>query len=148
MTVREYLGQVKALELRYKTRLNEIDRMRAELAPIRGLTYDNVHVQSSPQKSTQTELAIDRIVDAEAELVREIGEAHDKRMHIVRQIEAVEDVRYRELLILKYVDGLTLRAIGAKMGYSYEWVRKAHRQALRAFVRMNYKKCTPFYPCQ
>ena len=146
MTVKEYLGQIRNLELKHRYRMLELKRLREDISPIRGMTYDSARVMTSPKKSTQTELMIDRIVDLESEIIMEAELLHEKRRKIVAQIEAIDDIRYRELLLLRYVDGYSLRAIGVKMGYSYDWAKKAHGQALKEFIIVH-KMSAPLYTC-
>lgn len=136
MTVKDYLDQVRLLELKHRYRLQELERLRDEVSPIRGMTYDSARVMTSVKKSTKTEEMIDRIVDMERELLVEAAELSLKRMRIIRQIELIADQRYRELLLLRYVDGYSLRTIGCKMGYSYDWAKKAHGQALKEFLKV------------
>lgn len=137
MTVKDYLDQVRLLELKHRYRLQELERLRDEVSPIRGVTYDSARVMTSTKKSTKTEELIDRIVDMERELLVEAAEISEKRRHIIAQIERVPDRRYRELLLLKYVDGYGLRTIACKMGYSYDRAKHMHGQALIEFAKVS-----------
>lgn len=139
MTVKEYLEQIRLFEIKHQNRIRQLEMLRADISPIRGLTYDNVHVQTSPSKSTRTELAIDRVVDLENELMQEAADLAIQRQRIIDQIEAVADARYVQLLSLKYINGYTLHSAACLMGYSYDWARKAHVLALKAFYDANKK---------
>lgn len=135
MTAKEYLSRLYRFESQYHHRLDILDRLRAELAPIKGLRYDTVRVQTSPDGSPSTEKAIDQIVDIEAELINELGSLLVERQKIIAQIEGIEDDRYSRLLYLRYVEGMSLTSIAKDMGYSRDWIFKAHGRALSMFAQ-------------
>lgn len=134
MTAKEYLTRLYRLESQYHHRLDILDGLRAELAPIKGMRYDTIHVQTSPDKSSSTERAIDQIVDIEAELITELGNLLVERQRIISEIEGIRDERYSDLLYLRYIEGKTLRQIAGEMGYSMDWAKRTHKKALAMFA--------------
>ena len=134
MTAKEYLSRLYRLECQYHHRLDILDRLREELAPIKGLRYDAIHVQTSPERSSSTERAIDQIVDIEAELITELGNLLVERQKIISEIEGISDERLSELLYFRYIEGKTMRQIAGEMGYSMDWAKRTHNRALAMFA--------------
>lgn len=56
---------------------------------------------------------------------------------ISKEIDAVEDIRYRSLLIMRYINGLKFGDIADKMNYGTRWVLILHREALKEFDRLH-----------
>ena len=75
-----------------------------------------------------------QIVDLEAELRRRMEELIGCRREIGEAIEGVEDVRLRHLLVLRYIEGLTLEDVADRMFYSWRQVQRLHGQALERLV--------------
>ena len=68
--------------------------------------------------------AVQRIVDLEAEIDRDIDRLVDLRQWIERNIDAVEDTRLRDILRRRYVDGDRIEKIAVDMMLDYRWVRR------------------------
>ena len=75
--------------------------------------------------------AVQRIVDLEAEIDRDIDRLVDLRQWIERNIDAVEDTRLRDILRRRYVDGDRIEKIAVDMMLDYRWVRRLLTRALR-----------------
>lgn len=151
MTAKEYLSQVRLLDLKIDHKLEEKAYLRA-LAEGNGsqkLSRDRVQTSISGDKMGSI---VDRYVDLEKEIDRMIDEYVDKRDHIINQIHMVEGAKYVELLKLKYIGVrnedtgrikyLRLEEIACTMlksdgtPYSYEHVRSMHGEALRRFTEI------------
>ena len=69
-----------------------------------------------------------------AEISREIDEKAARARTVRSQIRAcisrMPDVRLRQLLRLRYINGLNFDQIAERMHYSWRWVIKLHGQAL------------------
>lgn len=135
MTAKEYLMQLPELRRRYHRRAIELELLRADLAPLRGISYDQAGGMLMPSSAARSEAMVDRIVDREAELAEEMRQLNDERTKIIRQIEALDDGRYGHLLFLRYVQELNLREIAEQINYSYDWARQAHGRALLVFAK-------------
>ena len=103
MTAKEYLMQLPELRRRYHRRAIELELLRADLAPLRGISYDQAGGMLMPSSAARSEAMVNRIVDREAELAEEMRQLNDERTKIIRQIEALDDGRYGHLLFLMYV---------------------------------------------
>ena len=64
-------------------------------------------------------------------LDRQIDEAVRQEQAAMRQIEALADPRQREVLCYRYLNGWKWKEIAARMGYSPDWVKHMHADAIR-----------------
>ena len=65
-------------------------------------------------------------------LDRQIDEAVRQELAAMRQIEALADPRQREVLSYRYLNGWKWKEIAMRMGYSTDWVKHIHADAIRA----------------
>ena len=102
MTAKEYLSQIRLLNLKIDQKMEEkadlMSRAAGNHSPT--LTKDKVQSSISGDRMSNT---IDRYVDLEKEIDDLIDRYVDKRDMIINQIHQLEDPRYVELLQLKYV---------------------------------------------
>lgn len=81
------------------------------------------------------EHTVDRIDELIRQLVAQLDELVTLRQEIGAVIDAVPDTRLRELLRLRYIDGLTFDGLAIAMGhYDLRWVYRLHRRALEALT--------------
>ena len=57
-------------------------------------------------------------------------------LEILAVIARVQDGRYRQLLILRYVEFLTWEQIAVRLHYSWRWTMQLHAEALQAVERV------------
>lgn len=76
---------------------------------------------------------VDRLVDLEEEINREIDEYADLKHKIINQIQGLQEVQYIDLLHQRYVEELTFEEIAVNMTCSIRNVYNLHGQALQAF---------------
>ena len=74
--------------------------------------------------------AVDRIVEIERLLDKEIDRLCDLRKIILEGIAALTDYRFRRIITLKYIDGKTIEEMADEMAYSSKQVGRLHEQAL------------------
>ena len=135
MRAKEYLRQLGTFDRAVHRRMKQLADMKADIAYTKGMTYDAVRVQTSPSGSSQTLNQIEEIADLEASLMKDIARLHRLRYKITQEIEQLTDERYRDILIMRYIDGLSLQEIADKIGYSYDYTQHMHGYALLAFER-------------
>ena len=130
MTAKEYLKQIeqkRRLIRRDKARLQELSEIATS---VKGISYDYDRVQSSNHGGME---GIERIVDMEMKLKREILQYLEISTRIIEQINLLEDMTCSELLYLRYVECLRWEEISCRMGIGIRGVYKAHGRALNIF---------------
>lgn len=151
MTTKEYLNQIRLLNLKIDQKMEEkadlMSRAFGNHSPT--LTKDKIQSSISGDRMSST---IDKYVDLEKEIDALIDKYVDKRDLIINQIHQLEDPRYVELLQLKYVgkrggDGrmhyMRLEEIACIMRksngspYTYKHINKLHSMALQEFSTLH-----------
>lgn len=131
MTAKEYLRQLHILDIkiqRLRVEYEDLTCRTGALSEIRGIESEVGEVVSKADKIGRR-------------LAKRSGEYNACREKIVRQILDLEDTRYSDILLLRYVDGKRLEDIACIMQksngapYSYEHILHLHGQALQAFEK-------------
>ena len=73
----------------------------------------------------------------ERKISQAIDELADEKQRIMKQIDAIEDERFVEILLRRYVHMEKLEDIARDMNYSYDHMRHLHGFALAEFSRIH-----------
>lgn len=133
MRAKEYLKQLKRLEIRIKQKSEELDALMQSTYYPRGIDYADDKVNGGFGGDIYR--AVDRYIDLEKEIRAQIAEYRAKRHIIVGKIQELTEDIYTELLYKRYVEFKRFERIADEMGYSYDYIRRMHGRALRAFER-------------
>ena len=133
MTAKEYLRQIRRIDIHLNHLLKERDELERAQTFLRSPQIDGDRVQTSPSGDPPW---MGYLIKWE-ELTNQIGEEWDrlidKRQAIVAQISTLTDSRYIDLLIKRYVEYKSFEKIAVEMNYTYDHVRRLHGWALQAF---------------
>ena len=129
MTAKQYLRQIRIIEgriRRYKSRIREL---RASADGLRGITYDGIKVQSSPEdKMSET---IGEIVDLERKTIEEISKLQHMKTKITARIHTIDYEDGEAVLFMRWVECMSFNVIAEKMHYSLRQVHRIHGRALQ-----------------
>lgn len=132
MTAKEYLSQIRQMRSRLQVLQDEIATIRSQAESVRGMDYDKVRVQSSPDMDPLATY-LGQLTEAEEELSTELEQYLTVYTQIFRQIANLGMGIYADVLYLRYFDGLSLSEIADQLGYSYDYTRHIHGVALQEF---------------
>jgi len=132
MTAKDYLRQVRTLDLKIESRTKEKEDLRERAMCVSAVRTDGDKVTNSGSPETFEGL-IAKVADMEAEVDELVDEFVTLRHRIIGEIHGLEDPRYIQLLTLRYIDYMNLDEIGEYMHYSYEHTRRLHGEALQEF---------------
>ena len=128
MTAKEYLSQAWQIDRRIESKCEERDRLLVKLQAGR-----MSHLTGMPRGGNfDWTDAVARLVEMDWEIAGEIMRLCALKREINACIEAVEDMRYRRLLELRYRNYYTWEQIADEMNYEVRWVYALHGEALRA----------------
>lgn len=129
--VKTYLRKARELDTLVHTKLSEIDRLR-ELAECLSSPKLGERVTSSNgNTSMQT---VDKIVDLQAEVDKEIAVLVDLIAEIHTKIEQLENPTERAVLTERYINVKSWEEIAEIIGYSDRNTRYLHGKALLNFA--------------
>ena len=127
-----YLWRVRDAERELKRLGEEYEQAKSDILHLRAMEYDKDKVSNS---------RIGDLSDAIAALegyAERIAKQWDKlialREDAKARIEQIEDGRYRDVLVRRYLQGQSWEWIAAGMGYEFRYMLKLHGLALVAFV--------------
>lgn len=129
MDAKEFLNQVKKLDLQIKNKLIEKQQWKDIALGITS-NMDGERVQSSGRKTKMAD-AIDRCVDMEAEIDRLVDKLVDTKKEVIETIEQLESPTQYDVLHMIYIQGKTLQEVADSYGMSYDWAATTHGRALK-----------------
>lgn len=132
MNAKQYLMRARWLRDQIERIGDKIYMLREEMTSTGAIRYDKISVQSSPDGDPLLKY-ITRLTDAEEKLVRLQVEYYETYTTIAKQIDSIEPELFRQILSLRYLEGLTLHQIADRLCYSYEYIRNRHGAALKKF---------------
>ena len=127
--IKEWLRRGWRIERRINNLMEEKDWM-FEIATSTTSRPSDVNVQQGGGNSTEARML--RYAEYSNLLDNMIDELVDTKCEIMKLIKKVEDARYQELLILRYIEFNSWNDISNKMGYEYRHVLRLHGKALLA----------------
>lgn len=138
MDAKEYLNQVKKLDLQIKNKLIERQQWM-DMALGISANVEGEKVQSSGSQSKMAD-AIVKCVDMEAEIDSLVDRLIDTKKEVIQTIEQLASPLQYDVLHLHYIQFMTLQAIADKYGMSYDWAKQAHKRAVKNVQRIRDKK--------
>lgn len=131
MTAKEFLQQVQRYNDRIREQEEYIQRLRDSLG-IAGLRYDKDRVNTSPDPDQIADV-MSKIFEQERILSDMKHDAMVFRIKIIDMIHQLDDNKHKQILNLVYIDGNKLMKCADLMGYSYDYIKELHGEALKAF---------------
>lgn len=133
-----YLWRVRDAERELKRLEEEYEQAKSDILHLKAMEYDKDRVSNS---------RIGDLSDAIAALegyAERIAKQWDKlialREDAKARIEQIEDGRYRDVLMRRYLQGQSWEWIAAGMGYDLRWVFRLHGKALRDILKMTIER--------
>ena len=128
-TKKEYLGRYRVMEQEMQRLQEELARWESRARKITSVWgIDSV---SGSGEGGGFQSCIEHILEFQGELKQRIVEGIRLRRSIAAAIESLPDVRLRQLMHYRYIDGLTIVQIADKMAYSTRQVDNLLVTALR-----------------
>lgn len=127
MTAKEYLLQVKKLDMMISNKLMEVEHWKS-IATSTTTSGDGERVQASGSQQKMAD-AVARYMDIERDINAAIDELVDRRQEIITTIERLPVIEY-DILHKFYVQFRTLEDIAIEYGKSYRWITTMHGRAL------------------
>lgn len=148
MTAKEFLLTAWKIEDRIDDKLKALERMQekrdrimAQLTKGRSANLTGMPRGGRYDWTDSLEAVIETdnaIQDLKNRMRREIAELCRVKREVSAAIAAVEDLRYRRLLELRYRDYLNWQDIADRMGYDVRQIYRLHGEAL---LRVEAKRC-------
>jgi putative RNA polymerase, sigma 28 subunit, fliA/whiG subfamily len=135
MTAKEYLNQLLNLERLIEAKRLECERLDAMSKKVSS-TLSDCKVETS-HDNDKTAVIVIQVIELKKDIREQMEIYLELQEKISKEIDAIGDVRYRSLLIMRYITGLKFGEISEKMNYGTRWVLVLHREALKEFDRLH-----------
>lgn len=132
-STKQYLRQIDRLDRMINNKLSEIYQLRTMACSVTAFSSDE-RVQNSSGKDRLGSM-VAKIVDLEKETDCLVDKFIDKRNHIIRQIDGMEDVNMYHVLFARYVNRKSFDEIADEMNYSRMQTNRIHEKALIEFEK-------------
>ena len=123
-----YLSRYRRLNQRIDRLLEEQGRWREKAMRITPVLSP---VPGGGGNGSPIERPMDKVLEIDAEINREIDELQIVRQEIRAALNQLEDENLKLLMEYRYIDGLTWEQIAEKMDCSRQWVFSLHGKALQ-----------------
>lgn len=131
---KRYLQQIKLYDSRISTKREELSQLKGMVLRITpALKKDVVSGSGTQDKLAE---AVAKIVDLEAEIVRDIDRYVAAKQEISATLEKISDPDQLQVLHQRYVQYKTWEQIAYDTGFSYRWVCTLHGRALQEIEKI------------
>lgn len=133
MNVKQYLNQIRLLDVKINQKIREREALYASIFGGRSssdINPDKVQNNIDPHKD---EALIVEYADLEQEINSMIDRLASLRHKIIDEIHLVEDPNQVDCLYQRYVEYCTFEQIAINTGYSIRRIYQIHNNALLAF---------------
>lgn len=128
MTAKEYLLQVKKLDMMISNKLQEVEHWKC-IATSTNASGSGERVQASGSQQKMAD-AVARYMDIERDINAAIDELVDRRQEIIQTIEQLPVTEY-DILHKVYIQGQDFNVVADEYNKSYSWVATIHGRGLR-----------------
>ena len=134
MTTKAYLGQARFLDMRIKSKIQQIDSLRELATSCTAVLSDTPR---NPNHGTsKVETCVMKIIEVQEGLQDDINALVELKKEIMATIHAVEDVELQTLLEKRYLCFLSWERIAVEMHYSIQHIYRMHETALDAVTEI------------
>ena len=134
MTAKQYLNQIRNLDLRIQSSAEEVMQLRALTENITASFSERV--QSSSAGDGFAEI-VAKIADLEIEINAMTDELILKKQRVNYEMHNMKNNLYAALLIERYCNGKTWDQIANNLNYDIRYIQKLHGRALQEFAEKN-----------
>lgn len=129
MTKKDFLRRYLEADESIQTKLDQIAHLRQLATKLTSvLSEDKVRSSGNTDKLG---LAVSKIVDMENEVQQEICALYEIKAQVRRAIDSVSNENMKNILELRYINGMKWEQIAIQTSYDYSWVLRLHGQALQ-----------------
>lgn len=135
--VKNLLKNIRGKQARLKAVLSYIIERRALIEGVGAVNYDKVSVKSSPGNSTEERYV--REMDRLKDLQQRYDVLHEdlcKDDELIFELMKALDAEEYEVILNRYLRGLSPRKTAKLMNYSEEWVYLTQRTAIEKMSKM------------
>lgn len=133
MTPKQHLRQLRQINKRIDTQLEQVEQLRAMAEKIT-TNHDHAKARGRHDKMAET---VAKMVDLQQKINDDIDKYIDLKADILQGINKIEHADYWQVLTLRYQNYQSWDSIAETMGYTTRWIFTLHGRALVEFQRVH-----------
>lgn len=133
---KSFLSQIARINTRINAEINQLQELQNFKTSLTGIDYSKAFVLNG-RTSDSVSGTVVKLIDLEIDIKNDIYNYTQMKKHIIDMIYKVDDISYMNLLMMRYVDMLSLEQIAVNMNFTYGYVRIIHSKALEKFKSVN-----------
>ena len=131
MTGREYLIQIKDIDLNIRCKEREIFRLRQDIMSLQAIDYSKERISGGQPITIADKVAnLDAVTD---EIMREWSTYFQERERARFMINQIHSTKQRIVLIDRYINGCTWEKVAELVGCSRQNIHNLHKRAIENF---------------
>ncbi len=136
MTAIEYLKQFEVLSEKIKNKVRELRELSETQSVIGAVDYSKPTVLSSPKGEAAFERASDKFMEISEKIRAEIAAYNAERHEIISTVQSLGSAKHIKILIKKYIELKTIETVADEMGYSVQYIKELHAEAIRMLSKI------------
>ncbi len=134
MTAKEYLKDIRKMDLEIKTLQQQIVQLRQAAEGLKAMELSDM-----PRGGKGKDMAdyVAEIADLQMMCAEHVSELVVKKQQAMAGIMKVEGSELRNVLLLRYIQGLEWEEIASKLHYSLRTIFSLHGEALNEFGKVS-----------
>lgn len=134
MTAKEYLSQLKYLDIKLNDKISERERLISLATKVTpSYSADPVSTSGTPDKISNIVVMLQELEeDTEYTMAKMVKQ----KRAILAKLESMDNYKYYQLLYKKYVEYKDLAVVAKEMVYSYRVIVNMHGKALKEFEKL------------
>lgn len=137
MTAKEYLQQIRKLDLQIQNKQLEKEDILNRMKGCAAISYDpKIGASGTPNTKSPQEKYYPILERYEKEIAVDIDRLIDVKREVMAVIDSLDDPDEINLLYKRYFQYLKWEEIALKMHFSYKWIHRIHGNALRSVDRI------------
>lgn len=144
MTAKEYLQQIRKIDLLIQNKLKQAQELRSKLE-VKGINFESDGSTSATRNVTKMNDLIVSVVTLEEEINQQIDLLINKKREVMRVIDLLDDGNEIAVLYQRYFNYRKWEEIAVDMDYTYRGVLKIHGRALqnleKVFTKIHIDMC-------
>lgn len=144
MTAKEYLQQIRKIDLLIQNKLEQAQELRSKLE-VQGINFESDGSTSATRKVTKMNDLIVSVVTLEEEINQQIDLLINKKREVMELIDSLDNADEISLLYKRYFNYKKWEEIAVDMNYTYRGILKIHGRALqnleKVFTKVHIDMC-------
>ena len=133
MTAKEYLQQIRKIDLLIQNKLEQAQELRSKLE-VQGINFESDGSTSATRNVTKMNDLIVSVVTLEDEINQQIDLLINKKREVMELIDSLDNVDEISLLYKRYFNYMSWEEIAVNMKISYRQTHRLHGRALRCRI--------------